>query len=242
MKTAMMRITDILSHDRQQLLAPAVLALGAAGATGVLSHSHDDIFRPYFGSFHPLLAIALISSVGIVALRILSLRWKFKVYANREGWRGLRNSSILATLFAVSVILVDWRVRLPYSHVPPLESLLFYPTMAFVAEIVFHVLPLWLLLVVFGPMFEQRDPTSLAWLCILLGSCLEPIFQLNWSSSAVPLSGVGVYVGLHVFAFNVLQLYLFRRYDFVSMYTCRLVYYLYWHVIWGSARQYLLPV
>ena len=188
-----------------------------------------------------MLAVTLISVLGIVALSVLSLRWKFKMYEGTASWGGMRSSSILATLFAASVILVDWGFLLPYSHVSPPRSFLFYPTMAFVAEIVFHVLPLSLLLVTLGPLAKGWDPTRLVWLCIVLASCLEPIFQLSWSSSEAPLSVVGMYVGLHVFAFNVLQLYLFRRYDFVSMYACRLVYYLYWHVMWGSARLYLLP-
>jgi hypothetical protein len=89
------------------------------------------------------------------------------------------NSSILATLFGVAVILVDWGFQLPYSHVSPPQSFLFYPTMAVVAETVFHVLPLSLRLVVLSLLFDGQDPTRLVWLCIVLASCPEPIFQLS---------------------------------------------------------------
>lgn len=112
--------------------------------------------------------------------------------------------------------------------------------MAYVAEIVFHVLPLSVLLVVLGPLSEKREPTRLVWLCIFLASCPEPIFQLRWRSSESLLSWADAYVGLHVFAFNVLQLSMFRRYDFISMYVCRLAYYIEWHIVWGYVRQYLL--
>jgi hypothetical protein len=145
-------------------------------------------------------------------------------------------------MFALVIILADLVVIFPYQHVPPPQSLLFYPTIAYVAEIAFHILPLSILLALLGPLLKGRDSTKLLWLCIILASCPEPIFQLSWRSSEMPLSGAEVYVGLHVFAFNVLQLSIFRRYDFVSMYACRLVYYLYWHVMWGSLRQYLLSV
>jgi hypothetical protein len=236
----MMRVTDTSSHDRQQLLAPAALALGTAGATEALLRSHGDVFRPYFGSLHPLLAITLISLLGIVALRILSLRWKFKMYAGRESWKGMRNSLMLATLFAVVMILVDWHTRLPYSHVPPPQSFLFYPVMAFVAEVMFHAVPLAILLIALGSWGKARDPGRLVSSCVFLSSCLEPIFQVSMRASEAALSLVDAYVGLHVYVFNLLQLVVFRRYDFVSMFAFRLIYYLYWHVTWGWARPYLL--
>ncbi len=164
------------------------------------------------------------------------------MYSRRESLRGVAWSSAFATMFAVVIILADVAVIFPYQHVPPPQSLLFYPAIAYVAEIVFHILPLSILLAWLGQLFQGRDSTTLLWLCIVLASCPEPIFQLNWRSSEGPLSWVDAYVGLHVFAFNVMQLCVFRRYGFISMYVCRLVYYLHWHILWGWGRQYLLSV
>jgi hypothetical protein len=60
---------------------------------------------------------------------------------------------------------------------------------------------------------------------------LEPVFQLQFGfAETVPL-WAAVYVGLNIFVINLAQLLLFRRYDFVTMYAFRLVYYLQWHVI-----------
>jgi hypothetical protein len=39
---------------------------------------------------------------------------------------------------------------------------------------------------------------------------------------------------------NLCQLLIFRRYDFISMYTFRIAYYMLWHVLWGYARLRLL--
>jgi hypothetical protein len=64
----------------------------------------------------------------------------------------------------------------------------------------------------------------------------EPIFQMGLGMSVQPLSWLAIYVGLHVFAFNLVQMYVWRRYDFVTMSTMRLVYYLQWHIVWGSVR------
>jgi len=83
-----------------------------------------------------------------------------------------------------------------------------------------------------GPTSQEANPNSVVWFCIILASFLEPIFQLGW--------GFSVYVGLYVFAFNLLELYVFRRYDFVSMYSFRLVYYIHWHIVWGYVRLQLL--
>ncbi len=48
------------------------------------------------------------------------------------------------------------------------------------------------------------------------------------------------YTWLHVFAIALLQLLVFRRYDFVSMLGTRLCYYAYWHLLWGVVRLEVL--
>ena len=55
-----------------------------------------------------------------------------------------------------------------------------------------------------------------------------------------PFSWADVYTWVHVFAIALLQLYVFRRFDFTSMYVFRLIYYAYWHIIWGVLRLELL--
>jgi hypothetical protein len=179
-----------------------------------------------------VLAVSLVSILGVVSLRCLHSRG-FEVYTRRDRLRGLVLSATLATLFAVVTILVDLSIVQPKDlNVPPPQSLLFYPAMAYVAEISFHALPLTLLLVLLGPLLKKLDPGSIIWFCMIVDSFLEPIFQLG--------SGFSVYVGMYVFAFNLVRLHVFRRYDFVSMYSCRLVYYIHWHIVWGYMRLHLL--
>jgi hypothetical protein len=48
--------------------------------------------------------------------------------------------------------------------------------------------------------------------------------------------GASTYVGVFVFVFTLVELDIFRRYDFVAMYVFRLTYYLWWHIIWGTLR------
>ena len=231
-----------LAQDDRRYLAVAILSLVAIGFTGILSFSSTPVFQPFFQNIPPVLAVSVISVLGVVSLGVLASRGWVQMAGGRESLKGVAWSSAFATLFAAIIVLVDYVVIFPYQHVAPPQSLLFYPAIAYVAEIVFHILPLSILLTVFGLLFKDRSSAGFVWLCIILASCPEPIFQLSWRASEATLSLADVYVGLHVFAFNVLQLSIFRRYDFVSMYMCRLVYYTEWHIVWGYARQYLLPV
>jgi hypothetical protein len=58
-----------------------------------------------------------------------------------------------------------------------------------------------------------------------------PLIYTTWAAA---------YVFLNVWVINMVQLALFKRYDFVSMYAFRLMYYLLWHIAWGHARLGLL--
>jgi hypothetical protein len=63
---------------------------------------------------------------------------------------------------------------------------------------------------------------------------VEPTFQVLFGERA--FTGGAVYTWVHVFAIASLQLFVFRRFDFVSMYSFRLFYYVYWHIVWGVIR------
>jgi hypothetical protein len=41
-------------------------------------------------------------------------------------------------------------------------------------------------------------------------------------------------------AFGLVQLYVFRRFGFASMYSLRLAYYSLWHIAWGTTRLHWL--
>ncbi len=124
------------SHVRLRYIALAILPLGAVGFTGTPSLAQNHFFQPYFGRRHPLLAVSLISVLGIVSLHLLYSRDWFEIYADRASLSGVVLSGTMATLFAIPVILVELSIVFPYYHVPPPQSLLFYPAMAYVAVIV----------------------------------------------------------------------------------------------------------
>jgi len=117
------------------------------------------------------------------------------------------------------------------------ESLLFYPAIAFLVEIVFHVLPTAILLVFLMAIFKTVDQEKLILICIFLVALIEPTFQIRVGD--YPLWAL-IITWINLYLFNLTQLFVFKHYGFISMYFFRLVYYLMWHIIWGHFRLDLL--
>ncbi len=113
--------------------------------------------------------------------------------------------------------------------------MLFYPAIAFVVEIVFHAVPVALLfaLLAWG---MPTAPDRVALICIGVVALAEPLFQMYVGAVQGSPPALNAYVGAHVFVFNLLQLVVFRRWGFLSMYGIRLLYYFLWHIVWGYLR------
>jgi hypothetical protein len=69
---------------------------------------------------------------------------------------------------------------------------------------------------------------------------MEPLVQVGGQLRDADLLLRNVFVCAHVFAFNFTEFLLYRRHGFVSMFSFRLAYYLFWHIIWGTLRLTLL--
>ncbi len=196
-------------------------------------------FQRYFGALNPLLVVTLAAVGGGVALRWLSIRWGFQIIAGRATLQGMAISLGLATLLAGAIVVADFIIRYPESlNVPLPAALLFYPTIGFVAEIVFHIAPLTVSLLTLAQFDNYVTPNRAVWLAIFFASAVEPMFQVIFPGE--PLSWGAVYTGVHVYIISLFQLLVFRRFDFVSMYAFRLLYYVYWHIIWGTWRLDIL--
>ena len=140
------------------------------------------------------------------------------------------------------MILLDHKIGFPADqNILFPGSLLFYPAIGFFAEILFHVLPLSVLLIALTTLFRNVSYKNILWFCIFAVALLEPVYQTipMLSPNQYPLWAV-LYVGFHVFLINLFQLLIFKRHDFVSMYSIRLVYYLFWHIGWGYFRLKIL--
>lgn len=178
--------------------------------------------------------------VGGSALAYLRADGWFEIRRDGRGRAGALAATLLATVLVPPVIVVDVLGGFPRDlNVAVPEALLFYPTIALVAEVAFHLAPLALLLGLLGRLRDRLGPGRTVWIAIVVASSIEPVFQVVLAGGESPTWAVG-YVGVHLAAFGLVGLYLFKRYDFLTLYLFRIVYYLHWHILWGVARLELL--
>jgi hypothetical protein len=203
--------------------------------TVILLPSSAADFRRFYGEANAILAIVLASVLGAAALWVLESSYGFVLFLGKRTLRGMALSAALAAVLGIAIVVADVILRYPQdTNVPVPQALLFYPAIGFVAEIAFHVLPLALLLLVLKPLGGWIGSGRLVWLGILLVAVTEPTFQVVFGGEA--FTRRAAYTWIHVFAIALLQLYVYRRFDFMSMYLFRLFYYAYWHILWGVIR------
>ena len=232
---------ETITSDKSQYLILVSLSVMVIGFVGILHISDGQLFQRFIGKINPLLAFLLVSVLGLILLSLLLGQQWFTIYEQGNLTQLLRHSG-LAALFGIIMILVDTKIVFPADiNILFPKSLLFYPAIGFLVEILFHVLPLTILLFALSSILKQVDFETIVWICILIVSALEPIYQtMDMASSNRHSLWAVLYVGIHIFLINACQLVIFRRYDFISMYSFRLVYYLFWHIGWGYIRLRLL--
>lgn len=214
----------------------AVIFVFAVAASVVLSWSNGSVYRFLFGSLNPLVPTAAAALLGAAALRRLALLGWFQ--AGGASGRSVALASVLGAALTVPVILVDLLGGFPAElNVPFPESLLFYPSIAVVAESAFHLVPLALIATVWR--WTSLEFSRGRLFAIGIAALIEPILQVVWGSELSP-TWANAYVGIHLLVFNVVALEIFRRSGFVALYGFRVGYYLVWHVTWGYFRVPLL--
>ncbi len=218
------------------LPAPVTLALTAICVAALVAAMPPALFAPYFGPVPAPLAIAVTVLSGGAMLPILQTRG----FPEKHGARadGIGVAVLLAGLFGIVVIAADIALHFPRDlNAPAPWALLFYPVMGLVAEVVFHLAPLTIVLLVATQLTPAAHSDGLWRVALLLAALTEPLFQALHAGDAPALTA---FTALHVLAFSLCQLWLFRNHGFATMYAMRLVYYLEWHIAWGTARLELL--
>lgn len=234
-------VIESISRDRSQYLIFIGLAVGMFVFVGVLHLSNDGLFQRFLGTANPLTVFLFATVLGIVLLFILPSQQWFAVH-EKTNLKMYLYSISLAALFGIIMILVDTRIIFSADmNILFPKSLLFYPAMAFLVEILFHVLPLAVLLFIIGSILKGAKFEIVFWICVLIVASLEPTYQMMdmVSSNRFQIWAIA-FVWIHIFLINLFELLIFKRQGFVSMYTFRLVYYMFWHIVWGNARLDLL--
>jgi hypothetical protein len=211
------------------------LALAVTGLVAILLPEATGFFRRFLGDYNPILVVLLTSMAGGLALAFLRRCCGFEILVGRKTLEGVIIAGGLATLMGVIIVIADLLMRYPETiNVPWPEAWIFYPTIGFIAEVLFHVVPLALLLLLLKPLVGRVPSERVIWGAILCVAIVEPTFQVLLDRG--PLDRLDVYTGAHVFVIALLQLAIFWRYDFFSMYAFRLWYYACWHILWGALR------
>jgi hypothetical protein len=196
-------------------------------------------FRRYLGGIHPLVMILILYIAGMLIFSILMRDGEFAVFRKGD-YKGILTAAALTIPFAIVVTIVDMNWPFPVDmNVPYPHSLFFYPAIGYIVDILFHLLPFGLLYILLGKIFPGTNGGWIIRVCILGAALFEPALQVAYAGSS-DYPGIPVFVALHLLLINIVQLILFVKFDFLSMYSFRLVYYLWWHIIWGYARLGIL--
>jgi hypothetical protein len=230
---------NLISEETLQYVVFLVLSAIVLILTGITTLSNRSSFQRYFGKINPLLAVFIVFIIGLILFSYLLYDGQFAVY--RQGnFKGLLLAVALALPFGAVIIIVDRISPFPINMNAPFPvSLAFYPVMGYVAEIIFQILPFCLVYFGLGAVLGEASNVKIIWVSILVAALIEPIFQVVFMLGQDPVWKMA-YVGLHVFLFSLVQLLLFKRYDFMTMYVFRLSYYAIWHILWGHLRLNLL--
>ncbi len=228
---------SLITENRVQFLMLGIIIVGFLGAFVQLNNSNPSIFKRFLGELNPLVISISIAIIAIATLSLLLSKRRSPIYKKTTPLVFFRYT-LLVALFVFVAIWVDWNIVYPADiHILLPESLLFYPAMGFLVEIIFHVLPLTILLFTFPIVIKPIKYNTVVWLSIIIVALVEPTYQIFMDT--YPIWALLV-VWLNLFLFNIVQLYVFKIYGFIIMYGLRLVYYLFWHIIWGSLRLELL--
>jgi hypothetical protein len=235
----MMRFRDLIAAQRLQFLVFLGLSAGTVALTVVAYCSNPRQFERFLGKVNPLAAITVIAVLGVGVLSILLARGWFAVWIPGASRRFIWIVA-LAGLMALVMILVDIKVvfREDLNVLFP-HSLAYYPVIDYAVQVLFHLAPLSLLLLLATAVSRGPARSAVIWLCFLLVASLEPLLQSTFFVGIYP-AWSAAYVTLHVFVFNIIELAIFKRYDLFSMYSFRLAYYFAWHIIWGYIRLRVL--
>ncbi len=152
----MTKFVELISTERNQILAFLGISFAIAILTGILYFRNAVLFQAFFGKLNPFLVILALILLGtILSVFLLSRGW-FSIYKAGE-FKGILVAAGLAALPGLVIILIDLKAVFPADTNRPFpDSLFFYPIFGYVVEVVFHMLPLALFLFILTSIFNLK--------------------------------------------------------------------------------------
>lgn len=211
-----------------------VISVGAVAVTVWQVAVDRSVFEPFFGAMNPTATMIAATVAGVVAMAWLQGNSDFAVSGPGEWTGALSIIAWTVPLLAAAAIGADLLLRFAEdTNVAIPDALRFYPAIAVFVEIVLHVVPIAVLVAIFG-MPTALDATF--WRIAVPVALVEAVLQAAYADSI----GTSIFSAVHLVAFGVVQVWVFWRFGFVWMLGFRLAYYCLWHVAWGAARLGLL--
>lgn len=228
----------VLNTQKKQYVILAVTVIIVIVLTVLLGYSENNPFQRFLGNLNPILVLSISSVLGSVFLLVLKFKSWFDIYKQKDQ-KLLFLYLALIPLFVIIAILVDVKYGFPKGiNVAFPEALIFYPVIAFFVEMVFHILPLSIILLIFSLIVKGSPNNKFIYTSIIIVAMFEPSYQI-WFMDKHSIWAL-VVVWINLFFFNIYQLYIFKKFDFISMFVFRLFYYFIWHILWGYLRLKLL--
>lgn len=229
-------------HDTKNLhqyLSLAVISGAVLLLMYVQLRSGADPYRNFFGPVPAVPLFFFLIGLGFILTAVITRATPFSI-VNGKTPGGVLRAALSAMMFFILMALVDIVEPFPSTINLALPSgIFFYPSIGFVVEILFHLLPFTLIWIAVSRTGHDQDQRTLTLLTVFVVASFEPVFQsLISPASASPVKEIAVF--LIIYGINAQSLLLFTWSGFVSMYTLRLFYYLFWHIIWGYLRLDIL--
>ncbi len=196
---------------------------------------NPTIYNTILGDINPMIFFTASSVVAYLSL----------IYIDKFEWHFIdRQFTINRSLYYISIsmllglmpVLIDiWQPFPRDINVLFPDSIIFYPTIGVAAEIIFHLIPLVILILIF-----KNRLAKLSWVFIIIPAAVEPTFQIMSGNTLDMLSLKDMLIFLEILIFSIVQMRTFMKFGFIAMYICRLGFYLTWHFVWGELRLELL--
>jgi len=214
-----------------------LLSIGILGITTILYLTDKEPYHRFIGNLNPIVVFILLILAGFLALSYLISQQWFSIYKQTVK-KAFKTILPIAGFIGIIVIILDLMIRFPAdTNILFPNSLLFYPSIAFLVEIIFHIFPLIILLGILKPLIKPGNRNRIIWISLMLIAFVESGYHLVYMlGSDFFTDGIATIIFSHILIINIVQLAIFKKYDFISMYSFRLVYYAIWHIGWGYLR------
>lgn len=180
----------------------------------------------------------LVSVLGFAAIK-LAARTGFPDIWDKEVFNKQRLLiPLLAGLgFGIINIIIAYALQLDVPMVKFPYSIPVYFSVGILMEILFHLIPIVILLwFVSDLMLKKIWQNEVFWILAIFLSLMEPVIQTIGMHQMGIISNMlfTAILFIFIFAANLLPIYFFRMYGFLSAVVWRLSFYLMWHIIWGG--------